>query len=65
MCVSLQDYNNALRVVVKGQATLKLITDKPTIKMERKTTEVGDSHLTSLRWCCAYSGMFKVDRHGS
>ncbi|XP_030256135.1 integrin alpha-3b isoform X2 [Sparus aurata] len=35
----LEDYNNALRVVVKGQATLKLITDKPTIKMERKTTE--------------------------
>ncbi|KAM8730255.1 integrin alpha-3b isoform 2-T2 [Acanthopagrus schlegelii] len=35
----LEDYNNALRVTVKGQATLKLITDKPTIKMERKTTE--------------------------
>lgn len=30
----LEDYSNALRVTIKGQATLKLITDKPTIKMD-------------------------------
>ncbi|XP_073346034.1 integrin alpha-3b [Pagrus major] len=35
----LEDYNHALKVVVKGQATLKLITDKPTIKMDSETTE--------------------------
>ncbi|XP_069373483.1 integrin alpha-3b isoform X2 [Paralichthys olivaceus] len=34
----LEDYSNALRVTVKGEATLKLITDKPTIKMENQTT---------------------------
>ncbi|KAK2820761.1 hypothetical protein Q5P01_023720 [Channa striata] len=33
----LEDYSNALRVVVKGQATLKLITDKPTIRMHSDT----------------------------
>ncbi|CAL8300753.1 unnamed protein product [Lota lota] len=34
----LEDYSKALRVKVKGKATLKLITDKPTIKMESKTS---------------------------
>ncbi|XP_074518763.1 integrin alpha-3b [Halichoeres trimaculatus] len=34
----LEDYPNALRVKVKGQATLKLITDKPTLKMESQTS---------------------------
>ncbi|KAM9716645.1 integrin alpha-3b [Menidia menidia] len=34
----LEDYSNALRVTVKGQATLKLITDKSSIKMESQTT---------------------------
>ncbi|KAM4524809.1 integrin alpha-3b isoform 2-T2 [Odontesthes bonariensis] len=34
----LEDYSNALRVTVKGQATLKLITDKSTIKMTSQTT---------------------------
>ncbi|XP_041829357.1 integrin alpha-3b isoform X2 [Melanotaenia boesemani] len=34
----LEDYSNALTVKVKGQATLKLITDKPTIKMESQST---------------------------
>ncbi|KAF7662454.1 hypothetical protein LDENG_00235490, partial [Lucifuga dentata] len=33
----LEDYSNAQRVEVKGQVTLKLITDKPTIKMNRET----------------------------
>ncbi|KAK2884940.1 integrin alpha-3b isoform X2 [Channa argus] len=33
----LEDYSNALRVIVKGQATLKLITDKPTIRMDSDT----------------------------
>ncbi|KAM9336229.1 integrin alpha-3b [Symphorus nematophorus] len=33
----LEDYFNALRVVVKGKATLKLITDKPTLKMNSLT----------------------------
>ncbi|XP_037546714.1 integrin alpha-3b [Nematolebias whitei] len=33
----LEDYSNALRVTVTGQATLKLITDKPTIKMDNQT----------------------------
>uniref|UniRef100_A0A668AIU6 Integrin, alpha 3b n=1 Tax=Myripristis murdjan TaxID=586833 RepID=A0A668AIU6_9TELE len=35
----LEDYSNALRVKVKGKATLKLITDKPTIKMNSETRE--------------------------
>ncbi|XP_056153212.1 integrin alpha-3b [Lampris incognitus] len=35
----LEDYSNALRVKVKGQGTLKLITDKPTIKMASETIE--------------------------
>uniref|UniRef100_UPI003AAD9A8C integrin alpha-3b n=1 Tax=Centroberyx gerrardi TaxID=166262 RepID=UPI003AAD9A8C len=35
----LEDYANALRVKVRGQATLKLITDKPTIKMDSETRE--------------------------
>ncbi|KAM4716016.1 integrin alpha-3b [Anableps anableps] len=30
----LEDYSNAKRVTVRGNATLKLITDKPTIKMD-------------------------------
>uniref|UniRef100_A0A8D3AHU2 Integrin, alpha 3b n=1 Tax=Scophthalmus maximus TaxID=52904 RepID=A0A8D3AHU2_SCOMX len=34
----LEDYSNALRITVRGQATLKLITDKPTIKMDSQTT---------------------------
>ncbi|XP_028286380.1 integrin alpha-3b [Parambassis ranga] len=34
----LEDYSNALRVIVRGQATLKLITDKPTLKMDSQTT---------------------------
>ncbi|XP_070783240.1 integrin alpha-3b [Enoplosus armatus] len=33
----LEDYFNALRVTVRGQATLKLITDKPTIRMDSQT----------------------------
>ncbi|XP_068161196.1 integrin alpha-3b [Antennarius striatus] len=33
----LEDYANALRVTVRGQATLKLITDLPTIKMDSQT----------------------------
>ncbi|RVE59433.1 hypothetical protein OJAV_G00188480 [Oryzias javanicus] len=32
----LEDYSNALDVIVKGQATLKLITKIPTIKMEKQ-----------------------------
>ncbi|KAK5850641.1 hypothetical protein PBY51_001502 [Eleginops maclovinus] len=32
----LEDFSNALRITVKGQATLKLITDKPTIRMDRQ-----------------------------
>lgn len=40
VCVFLQDYPNALRITVRGQATLKLNTDKPTIRMERKTDMV-------------------------
>lgn len=39
MCVW-QDYNNALRIKVRGQVTLKLVTDNPTIKMESETREV-------------------------
>lgn len=35
MCV--QDYANALRVTVRGQATLKLIANVPTIKMDSQT----------------------------
>ncbi|KAM4624015.1 integrin alpha-3b [Polymixia lowei] len=35
----LEDYSNALRIMVKGQATLKLITDKPAIKMDSETRE--------------------------
>ncbi|XP_028331160.1 integrin alpha-3b isoform X1 [Gouania willdenowi] len=34
----LEDYSNALRVTVRGQATLKLITNTPTIKMDSQTT---------------------------
>ncbi|XP_053269809.1 integrin alpha-3b isoform X1 [Pleuronectes platessa] len=30
----LEDFSNALRVTVKGEAKLKLITDKPTIKLD-------------------------------
>ncbi|KAM7370993.1 hypothetical protein PAMP_010499 [Pampus punctatissimus] len=33
----LEDFSNALRITVRGQATLKLITDKPTIKMNSQT----------------------------
>lgn len=40
--VYLQDYANALRVTVRGQATLKLITDVPTIKMDSQTHMVRD-----------------------
>lgn len=36
----MQDYSNALRVTVRGQATLKLITDKPTLKMDSQSTMV-------------------------
>lgn len=35
-----QDYKNALRIKVRGQATLKLVTDNPAIKMENETREV-------------------------
>ncbi|XP_033840322.1 integrin alpha-3b [Periophthalmus magnuspinnatus] len=35
----LEDYSNALRVEVRGHAFLKLITDKPTIKMDPQSTE--------------------------
>ncbi|XP_067100400.1 integrin alpha-3b isoform X1 [Osmerus mordax] len=37
----LEDYANSLRVTVKGKATLKLITDKPTIKMKDEAREFG------------------------
>lgn len=42
MClyVSHQDYSNALRVTVKGQATLKLITHKTNIRMDSQTSLV-------------------------
>eukprot|EP00064_Thunnus_orientalis_P006862 superscaffoldBa00000734_g6881 len=33
----LEDYPNAQRIMVKGQATLKLITNRPTIKMDSQT----------------------------
>ncbi|KAK7919786.1 hypothetical protein WMY93_011070 [Mugilogobius chulae] len=35
----LEDYINALRVEVRGHAYLKLITDKPTIRMDTQTAE--------------------------
>ncbi|XP_024141229.1 integrin alpha-3b isoform X2 [Oryzias melastigma] len=35
----LEDYSNALDVIIKGQATLKLITKIPTIKMENQPRE--------------------------
>ncbi|KAM6964612.1 integrin alpha-3b isoform 2-T2 [Tautogolabrus adspersus] len=35
----LEDYPNALRVTVKGQATLKLITEKPTLRMDSQTNQ--------------------------
>lgn len=35
----LEDYQNALRVEVRGHASLKLITDKPTIKMDTQKVE--------------------------
>lgn len=35
----LEDYHNALRVEVLGHASLKLITDKPTIKMDSQRAE--------------------------
>ncbi|CAM4707082.1 unnamed protein product [Leuciscus chuanchicus] len=35
----LEDYANALRVEVKGQATLRLLADKPAIKMDSQTRE--------------------------
>lgn len=35
----LEDYQNALRVLVRGHASLKLITDKPSIKMETQRAE--------------------------
>lgn len=35
----LEDYQNALRVDVRGQASLKLVTDKPTIKMDTQRAE--------------------------
>ncbi|XP_028423117.1 integrin alpha-3b [Perca flavescens] len=34
----LEDYSNALRITVKGQATLKLIKNKPNIKMDSQTS---------------------------
>ncbi|XP_029311996.1 integrin alpha-3b isoform X2 [Cottoperca gobio] len=34
----LEDYSNALRITVRGQATLKLITDKSTIRMDSQTS---------------------------
>ncbi|XP_061611298.1 integrin alpha-3b [Phyllopteryx taeniolatus] len=34
----LEDFANALWIKVVGEATLKLITDRPTLKMERQTT---------------------------
>ncbi|XP_064808851.1 integrin alpha-3-like [Oncorhynchus masou masou] len=35
----LEDYNNALRIKVRGQVKLKLVTDNPAIKMESETRE--------------------------
>lgn len=43
--VFLQDYANALRVEVKGQATLRLLADKPAIKMDKQTREVRAVHI--------------------
>lgn len=42
MSFCLQDYPSALRVTVRGEATLKLITDHPHIKMDSQTTMVSD-----------------------
>ncbi|KAJ7992158.1 hypothetical protein DPEC_G00275630 [Dallia pectoralis] len=35
----LEDYSRAGRIIVKGQATLKLVTNKPTIKMATRDAE--------------------------
>ncbi|XP_041937818.1 integrin alpha-3b isoform X1 [Alosa sapidissima] len=35
----LEDYSNALRVKVKGEVTLKLVTDKPNIKMDSQSRD--------------------------
>lgn len=35
----LEDYREAWRVTVNGKATLKLVTDKPTIRMNTESTE--------------------------
>lgn len=48
LCVSVvfwQDYANALRVEVKGQATLRLLTDKPAIRMDNQIREVRAVHI--------------------
>lgn len=42
VCVCVQDYPNALRVTVKGAATLMLITDNTGIKMDNQTSLVSD-----------------------
>lgn len=43
--VFLQDYANALRVEVKGKATLRLQADKPAIKMDNQTRVVRAVHI--------------------
>lgn len=47
MCV-LQDYSNSLQIKVRGQATLKLITEKPTIKMDSQTNMVKMFSMTGI-----------------
>lgn len=42
VCLRLQDYPTALRVTVRGEATLKLITDQSHIKMDSQTSMVGE-----------------------
>lgn len=42
VCVRLQDYPSALRVTVRGEATLKLITDQSHIKMDSQTSMVSE-----------------------
>lgn len=43
-----QDYSDAHSVLVRGRATLKLQTSKPTINMKPQSTEVSDSTSSCL-----------------
>lgn len=42
LCLCVQDYPGALRVTVRGEATLQLMTDHPHIKMDSQTSIVSD-----------------------